>query len=920
MTVHIGKEAIDRPSTITFNVTSINAKIVAVSAGGVTSIDIRANTNLGGCKIGIFYLIAGGKSKCRSAVTIGNVAAGFQTITGLALAVEIGDMIGLYYTSGAMERSTSGEDGLYWSDADQCVEGKESTQAVGFLSDDAVSIGGYIEVTPPTVTTQACTAAAETTATGNGNITGLGASLVIQHGVVYSASEAIPTLSNALYTEEGAAGTGAFTSSMTELTRDTRYYVRAYATNSFGTGYGEVVELNTDPTGIIQMAFGQSIFTESPDWTSVSDDALSLGIKRGRVHDLDRIEAGTATIVLKNLDGNYWRYNTDGDYTPNVKPLTLVRVSVVWAGNSYRRFYGMVESFRHGWLDGGGGKLPIVTVSCVDVFKGFSRFPLLALTGAVGSYTGVAAITNDGASGDSGQKTVQIKSLAVSSTEGSDIALLHAGQSVTIGDDSHSEVNTIASIDADTYILTMTANLTNSYTTGAHGYVKKFPSALAGVRVNDILSEFGWPPSLRDIDAGQLLVAELVPQAGGLPGLEHMFDVVESEGGIVFVSGRGLVVFQDRDARLDPTADKVTCLEGTSIALNASQATFSDDGSDQKYVAAEPEDDDTFIYNEARVNGDSITEQVYRDPVYQALQGPRSLVRKESLLTLNGDAFDQAYAIVERYKNSALRVASLTVVPDADPANLYTKVLLYDLSTMINLELVTSPNVAMLDKNYHIEGIEDTFAAGGSWSTRWQLWDVNLFRIFQAAHTGYLEKTSAVSYEAAHDAVAADTAYDDNVVIGVGQLDEGGAVWYLWRGFMQFVTSTIGAAGSIASAEIVLEITGYFAIDNEFDLTLVYAGAGIAYPLAVGDYNTMMGQTTSYGSVTISPSTENKRVIVISLNAAGIAAINKTGTTYFGLRTSRDISETAPGIDKDEMLSLSGMTTDVVPRLIVKLN
>jgi len=291
------------------------------------------------------------------------------------------------------------------------------------------------------------------------------------------------------------------------------------------------------------------------------------------------------------------------------------------------------------------------------------------------------------------------------------------------------------------------------------------------------------------------------------------------------------------------------------------------------------------------------------------------------LLTLNGDGFDQAFAVVERYKDSILRVPSLTVMPDADAANLYPKVFLYDLSTMINLELDTSPNIAGIDRDYHIEGIEDSLVAGGMWVTKWQLWDVNKFRVFQPDHTGYLYKASVVNYADAQGA-ATGTAYDDNVTIGVGQLTEGTPVsaWYVWRGFLEFDTSTIGAAATIASASIVFEIDGYYVIDTEFNLVLVGAGSGVAYPLQAEDYNTMRGQTTSYGSVTIGTSAENKRIFIMSLNSTGIAAISKTGKTYFGLRSSRDIAATEPGAAADEMLGLSGMTTAVVPRLIVKLN
>jgi len=662
----------------------------------------------------------------------------------------------------------------------------------------------------------------------------------------------------------------------------------------------------TEPSGVIQMAFNQSIFTEAPDWDDVSDDVIGFEIKRGRNHDLDRIEAGTAVLTLKNLDGNYWRYNADGDYYPDVKPLSLVRISAIWSGTTYSRFYGLIESFKHGWIGESGGKVPIVNVSCVDLFKSLTRLKLQSLPGTIGAYANTVALAADAAAA---QKDVVIKSLADSATEGCDIALLHVGQSVTIKDDSASEVNTIASIDADTYTLTMTNDLANAYAIADDAHVKKWPAVLSGTRVADVLFELGWPASLTTLDTGVVTIIEYVPAAGGEAALGHLQAVAESDGGIIFVAMDGKVTFQDRDKRL-------------SAPFNTAQAVFSDDGGDQKYVMAAPEDDDSLIYNEAIIDGAGITGQLYRDVTAQGDQGARGLSRTSSLLSIDSDAFDQAYTIVNRYKDSALRIPRMLVIPDADAANLYPKVLLYEISTRINLELVTAPNIANLDKDYHIEGIVDRYRAGKLWETTWQLWDVNLFRIFQAEHDGYLQKEDA-DYATAHDAADADSATDDDGVIAVGQYNEGNDLapyYYIWRGFLQFDTSDIGAGGDIAAAEIIMEVSGYFVQDNEWDLTLVTAGTGVENPLAVADYGEMEGSATSYGSVTITTSAINKKVIIITLNATGIAAINKTGTTYFGLRSSRDISDTDPGAGESEWLTVEGVGSDFVPRLVVELN
>lgn len=92
----------------------------------------------------------------------------------------------------------------------------------------------------PTVTTQAVTGITKTTATGHGNITDLGFSNPTQHGVCWNTT-GTPSIADSK-TEQGAVtATGAFTSNITGLHPGTDYYVRAYATNTGGTSYGNQV-------------------------------------------------------------------------------------------------------------------------------------------------------------------------------------------------------------------------------------------------------------------------------------------------------------------------------------------------------------------------------------------------------------------------------------------------------------------------------------------------------------------------------------------------------------------------------------------------------------------------------------------------------------------------------------------------------
>ena len=87
----------------------------------------------------------------------------------------------------------------------------------------------------PTVSTMAVSSITQNSATCGGNVTADGGTTVTARGVCWSTSPN-PTIADS-HTTDGS-GTGSFISSITGLTDTTTYYVRAYATNETGTGYG----------------------------------------------------------------------------------------------------------------------------------------------------------------------------------------------------------------------------------------------------------------------------------------------------------------------------------------------------------------------------------------------------------------------------------------------------------------------------------------------------------------------------------------------------------------------------------------------------------------------------------------------------------------------------------------------------------
>jgi len=93
---------------------------------------------------------------------------------------------------------------------------------------------------PTLAATTAATAITGNSATSGGNITADGGAPVTERGIVFSTTSA-PSILTGTKVIDASIGTGSFTSNLSGLTGGTLYYVRAYATNSVGTGYGSQI-------------------------------------------------------------------------------------------------------------------------------------------------------------------------------------------------------------------------------------------------------------------------------------------------------------------------------------------------------------------------------------------------------------------------------------------------------------------------------------------------------------------------------------------------------------------------------------------------------------------------------------------------------------------------------------------------------
>ena len=239
--IDIGSPAINRADSAVFNYTYVNRANPANVSGKITSIEIWAKVNMGGVEVATFSA-NNNVLTTRDTQAIGNVTAGSKQTFEVDLDVQEGDLIGIYFASGEIERDTIGFGGLRFRNSDEipCTD-----EIFNTLSGDTVSLYATgITI----ITTQNPTDILTTSATGNGNITELvGGGNATVRGFKYGLTKA-PTFD---VHDNGDFGLGAFTKGLTELGSNTTYWIRAYYTNNVGTFYGDWNEFQTTTAGTI---------------------------------------------------------------------------------------------------------------------------------------------------------------------------------------------------------------------------------------------------------------------------------------------------------------------------------------------------------------------------------------------------------------------------------------------------------------------------------------------------------------------------------------------------------------------------------------------------------------------------------------------------------------------------------------------
>lgn len=190
----------------------------------------------------------------------------------------------------------------------------------------------------PTVTTADITNVNSTSATSGGNVIAENGSTVSSKGLCW-ATHTNPTLSDS-YVSSGA-GIGSYVSNMTGLSTNTTYYVKAYATNGYGTAYGNQLSFDTQALASITIANTTSVTTNSAvSGGNVLDENGTPVTAKGVCWATNPIDA--------TITGNHTTDGTGlGSFVSNITGLTPLTTYYVraYATNSTGTSYSNTNTF-----------------------------------------------------------------------------------------------------------------------------------------------------------------------------------------------------------------------------------------------------------------------------------------------------------------------------------------------------------------------------------------------------------------------------------------------------------------------------------------------------------------------------------------------------------------------------------------------
>ncbi|MBE0674256.1 MAG: fibrobacter succinogenes major paralogous domain-containing protein [Bacteroidales bacterium] len=253
-------------------------------------------------------------------------------------------------------------EGAYVSSMTQLTPGTKYYIRAYSINEAGTGYGNQLSFTTgaivlATLSTTAVTSITETTAVSGGNITSDGGGTVTAKGVCWSSTSQTPTTADSKTTD--GSGTGAFTSNIAGLSPGTDYYVRAYATNSAGTSYGNMVNFPTSQGNGSGIIFNPTLtYGTVTDIDGNSYKTIQIGAKKGAADNLNTTgEKAVQEWLAQNLRTTKYNDGTDIPLvTDNTAWTNLTTPGYCWYNNGAgldKEAYGAL----YNWYAVGTGKL-----------------------------------------------------------------------------------------------------------------------------------------------------------------------------------------------------------------------------------------------------------------------------------------------------------------------------------------------------------------------------------------------------------------------------------------------------------------------------------------------------------------------------------------------------------------------------------
>lgn len=214
----------------------------------------------------------------------------------------------------------------------------------------------------------------------------------------------------------------------------------------------------------------------------------------------------------------------------------------------------------------------------------------------------------------------------------------------------------------------------------------------SGTRVGRVLDAIGWPEEDRDIDTGNSTLQ--AADYGDGSALDHLQAVALTEQGQFYTATDGKITFLAR--------------RSTSVSGGFADTLTDDPVSGARFSDVGFSYDDTLIRNAVvaqRVGGGEVT---VNDPASVAAYYERTYTQSGLLYEDDNQTRDFAQWIVNRFKDPALRVETMTVLPEANPDDLYPVILDLELGSPVMVERTPLGLGNTISQRVVVEGYTET--------------------------------------------------------------------------------------------------------------------------------------------------------------------------------------------------------------------